>query len=250
MLVNPDWRKYCTKERVVDEKYCKASFRDEHGDGTMVYSSDPLIIFNNPAVAIEFNAVAILKYLVENVGIDINAHNWAGLAGEENDSNKHLLCVAETRATIKYLLSRNELNVCAPIEKGGGVTLSWHILLVFVTRDIFDSVIQHESFNVNGLNEINEIGLPNLLMAIIVCFGGDDALYGPLELRLGNIQCMLDAGADPEQEITGLPISTPLQYIRSELRKEAEGSTKAKTWQRVIQMMETAVAARNEIGSN
>lgn len=253
MIVNSDWRKYCTKERVMDAKYCKASFRDEHDDGKKMYSSDPLILFNNPCVAIEFGVVDILKYLVENVGIDINAYNWAGFGGADKSSNVHLLTVANNKGTLEYLLSRNELDVCAPVEEDN-VTLSWYVLFLYARcGSIFESVVKHESFNANGHDKA---GSPHLLWATILCgFNGNDnggLQYVSLEARLRNIQCMLDAGADPEQGVdNGFPTPTILQHTRSELRKEAElGSAKAETWKRLITMMEDAVAARNVIGGN
>ena len=106
-------------------------------------------------------------------------------------------------------------------------------------------MVQHKSFNVNGQSES---GWPNLLIAIILCADADGQPYGPR--IVSNIQCMLNAGADPELEHTGLPHVTAMRHARSELRKEAVGSTKAKTWKRLIQMMEAAVATRDEIGGN
>ena len=243
MRVNSDWRRHCTKERVVDAKYCKASFQDEHNEGKVMYSSDPLIIFNNPAVAIEFHAIGILKHLVESVGMDINAYSWTSFASHKH---AHLLSVTNTKS-LQYLLSRNELNVCAPTELDSR-TLSWYTLFTHAPCDIFKLIVHHESFNVNGRNEHNESRLSHLLMAAIFCVEIESTVS--LELRLRNLQCMLDAGADPEQgAATGFTDRTILQFLHAR-SKQAEGSFRANAWKRVIAVMENAVAARNEIGGN
>ena len=130
MKVNTDWRKHCTLERTEDEELATCTVQgenNENDDGQrvvpVVLSTNPLIPFNNPAVAMEIGATIILKHLVEEVGIDVNAPAWCGYntaSMGRYTSKTHLLAVALTYAysvggisSLDYLLSREETNVHA-----------------------------------------------------------------------------------------------------------------------------------------
>ena len=73
------------------------------------------IIFNNPAVAIEFGLVDVLKHLVEHVGIDINANTCSNFSSGQP---YHLLFHAimhEESACIEYLMLNQKIDMNSPV---------------------------------------------------------------------------------------------------------------------------------------
>ena len=109
MTINTDWRKFCTADN--REKFASVSVEDEENEEHTIFKVNTLALFNNPLVAIEFNLVDVLKHLVEEVGIDVNAHKWNTYV---DSGRRHMLAFAvrqENLSSFKYLIERDEIDV-------------------------------------------------------------------------------------------------------------------------------------------
>ena len=237
MEINTGWRKLCTKERTEDDELSTARYDNEEGE--LVYRTDPLIIFNNPAVAVEFGLVNVLKHLVEEVGIDINACKWSGCYFREKF---HLLYLSYylslrcyvSKAIFEYLVSREDVNANAQIDEGEDVKLVWHGLLHHGSNlASFEAVVRHRSFDPNRGCDIG--GLTTLpLHQAITC-----VVYWAKEpyrmcMSMEKMEILLKAGADPELAVDGS--LSPLRYVQAYIQDEGEQSEEV--CKALISMME------------
>lgn len=153
MEVNKDWRRLCTAERAADDKLSTPVYEDE--EGRHIYRADPLTIFNNPAVAIGFGRLDVLRHLVEEVGIDVNACRWSEYRGDRE--KRHLLYISYMRISSKrcvsksifeYVLSRKDIDVCAPAVRGGEEdNMVWHNSFYHPDPSLlesFEAIVQHQ----------------------------------------------------------------------------------------------------------
>ena len=247
MDVNPDWSKYCSKERVENPRYCNPTAE------TCDRSSHHLILFNNPAVAIEFGMVEILSYLVESVGIDINALKWTGWAGVVHGTEAavpvHLLgtaCTYQAFECVRYILSREDFDASSPLQQEDFVGC-WVPMFNFGTLSAFRSLIEHHSFDVNGTAAppgiSNPLGyrMPFLWAAASLVI--DERILDLVtsidaateEEKLAKFKCMLDAGADPR-------LGT-LEVARTLLTQSQGGQRRI--LQILVGMMEDVISERN-----
>ena len=115
MEVNTDWRRLVTAERVGS----LVSVYKEDNDG--IYpNDDPLLPFNNPAVAIEIGLMDPLRHLVEEMGIDVNSYHWITF---RFDRVKLLLqCVeCDNFSAFQYLLGKETIEICAKADEDEGL---------------------------------------------------------------------------------------------------------------------------------
>jgi hypothetical protein len=148
MEINIHWSAVCREEWTNDDSNCRARYEK---DGDNMVKVNPKLLFNNPAVAIELGQVDILKHLVEEIGVDINAHRWSGYTSREAF---HLLALAAEmrvvdKACFNYLIARQDVDVCAVVHKGKPPKL-WQLFFVDEEAgEIFGAVISHQSFDPN-----------------------------------------------------------------------------------------------------
>ena len=232
MNVNHDWRKHCTKKRVEDPRYCQAPAL-ERGTWKEIFPLDPLILFNNPAVVIQFGACSILRHLVENVGIDINALDWASFS---KDGEKRLILSVATHYSeydsecLEYLLSRNNINLSLPIYKGGSLS-AWTTVFIDAPVELFETMLQHPGFDINGTKPND--GAPYLFLAAFLC-----SKQNASQSRLLKFQAMLDAGPNPSL------CARVLGAARYSLEQDGEDTEQ---WKKVIQIIEAVL--RNGSGN-
>lgn len=106
MRVNPDWKDSCTSENV--EEYAVVSKIDEDGDKAA--RPHPLALFNNPAVAIECGLFEVLKFLVEEVGIDVNSMKWSSFCSFRPVNLLTVAMMEDQRGCFNYLLRLPQIN--------------------------------------------------------------------------------------------------------------------------------------------
>lgn len=105
-----DWKQLCTTQQLEARKEVT---KVNPENGMVGVLANPIAMLCNPSIAIELGLVAVLKYLVEEIGIDINSCEWNGYQSLEM---KHILAYASEmsdRSCFEYLLTRNDLNVHA-----------------------------------------------------------------------------------------------------------------------------------------
>ena len=239
MEVNTDWRRLCTKDRTEDDELSTARYDNEEGKSSC--RTDPLIIFNNPAVAIEFGLVDVLKHLVEEVGIDINACKWSGCYLREK---YHLLYLSYwlsshdlvSKSIFEYFVSREDVNANAQIDEGEDVKLVWHGLLHHGNNPAsFEAVVRHRSFDPNRGCDIGGLTTFPLHHAItcVVCSAENPRA---VSIAMGKVEVLLKAGADPERAIDGS--LSPLRCVQAYIQDEGEQSEEGKVCKALISMME------------
>ena len=243
--------------RAEDDELSTPVYEDD--EGGLICRTDPLIIFNNPAVAIDFGAVDVLSHLVEEVGIDINACRWSEyrLREKRHLQPRHLLYIAYmlissqccvSKSIFEYVLSRKDLNVCAPVVRGEEDNMVWHSAL-FHPSDLesFEAVIQHRSFDPNrGFERDGRVILP--LQEATVCFLTDakqDSCAATIGMKKAKI--LLEVGADPERATDDLP--SPLDMAKFCILREGEHSLNGQLCKALISMMEKYGAEQRWKGS-
>ena len=174
MAVNTDWRKHCTEENrkecaIVQLKKSETEESDrdgdeentDEGDDDIIFNVDAPVLFNNPLVAIEFGLVDPLKHLVEEVGIDINRHEWNTYTRMDK---LHLLTLAswqKNSSCFRYLLSREELNVNGKVATFADGSLAHNIIYYafedeLVSLASFEAIASHSSFDANCPREMED----------------------------------------------------------------------------------------------
>eukprot|EP00563_Minutocellus_polymorphus_P001936 CAMPEP_0181036354 /NCGR_PEP_ID=MMETSP1070-20121207/8808_1 /TAXON_ID=265543 /ORGANISM="Minutocellus polymorphus, Strain NH13" /LENGTH=344 /DNA_ID=CAMNT_0023113967 /DNA_START=117 /DNA_END=1151 /DNA_ORIENTATION=+ len=239
MEVNTDWRKLCTKERTEDDGLSTPRYQNEEGE--LISRTDPLILFNNPAVAIEFEVVDVLKHLVEEIGVDINAYKWVGYRFRERCHLLYLsycLCSQnDVSKSFEYIVSREDVDVCATQTRGEGSNMVWQSSLLTdrISFASFEAFVRHRSFDPNRDSEIGgfvSLPLHHAITGIIVWAAYSRAT----SIAMDKVEFLLKVGADPKLATQGYP--SPLDYTRSVLRGEGEQSRKGKLCKALVSMLE------------
>ena len=235
---------------------------DEHGQLARVLSTDPLVLFNNPAVAIELGFTIILKHLVEEVGIDTNAHAWCSYTASIDDGLEpmHLLAVANTfdhavggsEPSFNYLLSREETNVHVPMVPNGSKYV-WHAVYENenCTCKNFRSLVEHSSFEPNRFN--GDTSHMALLFAFVTAFVTARLIEAytdnpaSADMLVRKFKILLDVGADPEL-VMGDGGETVLEFNKLMLRQFQEADTNplgVQVGPQMIEAMEEKIASGN-----
>ena len=244
MEVNTDWRRLCTKDRTEDDELSTGRYENE--EGMLIRRTDPLIIFNNPAVAIDFGIIDVLRHLVEEVGIDINACKWVGYRSRFGEPC-HILSLAYSVLTssrdvfksicFEYVVSRADLDVCASILRGeDNSNQVWHGLLYHGSNlASFEAVVQHRSFDPNrGCDMGGVTTLP--LHKAISCILDTSQESRSASVGVRKVDILLKAGADPKRATNDFP--SPLDYAKFRIRRVGEQSEQGKLSKILIRLME------------
>jgi hypothetical protein len=170
MAVNTDWRKHCTEQNRKDFAIVQYKEGDDDEEGEESDGDEDstdyrrrihaLVLFNNPLVAIEFGLVGPLKHLVEEVGIDINSHQWNAYTEIDREHLLSFALLEKNSSGLRYLLSREDLNVngaAAAFRDGttfrNGNTAKSIIHYAFdegmVSLASFEAITSHSSYDVN-----------------------------------------------------------------------------------------------------
>ena len=240
MEVNTDWRKLCSKERTEDDQLSTATY--ENDEGQRIFRTDPLIIFNNPAVAIEFGMLDVLKHLVEEVGIDINACKWGGYRSLEKFhllflsyflSSQNYQCV---KSIFEYIVSREDVDVCA-LVKSESSNQMWEGP-IYYGRDLasFEAVVRHRSFDPNRPCDMGGHYTTRPLHQAIAFMVRPQLSSDAMSIAMKKAEILLKVGADPELATHDCP--SPLIYAQSIIRREGEQSEEGKACKAMISMME------------
>ena len=249
MKVNIDWKKHCSAELIDDVEVSTATSIDESGRHVRK-GDNPLILFNNPALAIEFDQIKILKHLVEKVGIDINRTQWSGYYLTPN-RNLHLLLLASsvasqydgTFACFDYLASRRELDPFAIVittPRLAEIPL-WITAYEIDEFDVkcFEAIIRHGEFDTNTTTNLNGHSLLPLHIALVLSI--HDVRGGfPVREKIRKVKLLLKHGADPELEHGGM--RSPLEMARHGLGEFERGSDEREVYREFITIMEEHVA--------
>ena len=243
--INSDWKKHCSAELCNNDELAAASFVDESGRHVRK-GNNPLILFNNPAVAIEFGLFSVLSHLVESIGIDINRIQWSGYFAARK---LHLLLLASVVASqyksytcFDYLATRREFDPFAIVLASTSTDIPlW--LATFEIDDFgikcFEAIIRHGKFDTNGTTDLHGHRLLPLHVALVLSI--PDVRKGlPVQDKLRKVNLLLKHGADPELEVGGM--RSPLEWARSGLEEFDEGSDEREIYREFITMMEDHVA--------
>lgn len=196
-------------------------------------------IFHNPAVAIQFGLVDVLRHLVETVGIDINAYKWNNYARAKLF---HLLVHAvmhEESACLEYLLSTEKIDMNSPVVHERTHTLKMFFLENDdIQKDFFQAIVRCPTFGVNVLMDVMGSAYSPLIY-MCVFRATNEAPMSPKHMEL--IQVILDEGVDPTLQIGDT--SSPLAFASfAASRVEATREDKA-VWKEIVRMMERKVGS-------
>ena len=244
MEVNTHWRGViCSEELVNSGGYCVAKI-EEGGRNRM--HMNPLFLFNNPAVAIELEMLDILKYQVEEVGIDVNACRWSGYTSVDQFHLLVMASVVDDKACFDFLLSCKALDVRAPAEAADNLMLWQHALMTKRFSVIsYQCLVRHPSFapNRSFVDDDGDEVLP-LQFACLACIAIRDA--EDQRQMVAKVKCLLDAGADPLLATASIPSS--IEYaasLQDTVKRDVNGVDlkRVQLCQELIDMMEEKISA-------
>lgn len=246
MAVNADWKGLCTRDgmgalQVVSFKSGECPDRGTERS----YRVHPHVPFNNPAVAIEFGLIDVLKFLVEDKKIDVNATCWTNYS--LGDERSHLASVALREDSIeafRYLLWVDATDLSGLVGNDTSSDLTVCRLAFSPCRDrlpYFRAIVDCPSFDVNEptivLPSVDRTITPLQYFMFLFAFateGGEDALERR-EAIYERVQILLDNGANPFKETT---LSEPADIAALEYEKEAETiHEKAAMWMKILLMI-------------
>lgn len=248
MAINTDWReKRITNAcREISLQVVNEVKFEQHG-GRRAYKCSAAAIFQNPAVAIEFGLVEILKNIVENADIDVNATVWNNFSTSDKF---HLLFLAlhDDRACFDYLISTKKIDMNSRVLSGGNRGYKTLKMFVMETDDIqkeqFQAMVQLPTF---GLNDPINIDGRSLLPLVYMALSAATSKTAPLSNdHLAKIQILLDAGADPTCEADGGDYPSPFSFTTHvtavTVATDHPRHSEHEGWKRILQMMKAKVA--------
>jgi hypothetical protein len=244
MEVNTDWKTTAVSDDSISTMQQNRLVR------SIFAGNDPFLAFNNTAFAVELGLLEVVKFLIEDKGVDPNEYGWT-LVGIHR---VHLVSVAMTsgqKDIFQYLLSLPSTNLYSEIDKNDARKhgLFEQALDKYVgykkEKAYLTSLVNHNRFDVNRAchrcNMFTESNFPCLFIALVGlkgCLNGfegnyPDSRYGPLgnedldlaecdSERLGRhidgIKLLLEAGANPNQNLmenVGGSIDLVVMWLRN-----------------------------------
>ena len=241
MAINTDWRDDPVVGRATLEDAEGALSTVEGAASTVVRDGDVTrisarIIFLNPAVAIEFGLVDVLRHLVETVGIDVNACKWNNYA---RDTQFHLLIQAvlhEESACLDYLLSTEKIDMNSNLASDRNHALKCFILgYDEMPNEHFRAIVRYPTFGVNAPMNVSGNAMSPLVFMCVSAGTGEEPMT-PRHMEL--IQIFLDEGADPMLQMGDTP--SPL-VVAAQGASEDDSSEVRAGWKKILRMMEEKV---------
>lgn len=222
IVVNSDWTKHCLgpDDPRLPDMY---TFVDMPQNAI-----SPLILFNNPAVAIEFDLPHVVRYLIESVRIDMNSHSWSGWVS--GPSKQHLLHLATllrvtnysmSYSCLLYLFRRLPPNGSFLRAMGDCRMLIWQAwFLSDQCRDHdFAFFLQQARFAPNRVYFIENVpSLPLFFAVRRVISAFRKNKVESMRLRICKLRKMLQLGADPWKTTANITVSPISDLSRSRQR--------------------------------
>ena len=264
MEVNTDWKTIAiSNEEIENHENIQVKDAIESGD-------HPFVAFNNAAFAIELGLIEVVKFLIEDKGVDPNTYGWTM---SQERRGLHLLAIAmyANRCDIfQYLVSLPSIDLWS---KSSESNVGIHPDFLFdIASDFFcrkgrntcsgrnfiNGFLTQPDFDVNFQPFFDEgRGLPCLYICLDLftyCLytstenGGLSAKDARrIDRHLELIKMLLDAGADVRRSYTGA--GTAIEYLHSLEKSLTRHSSRPWNSQKVneaLQMMERATGNGQE----
>jgi len=193
-------------------------------------------IFYNPAVAIDLGLVEVLKNLVENAGIDVNATMWNNYT---HDEPYHLLVhniFHENSACFDYLMTTQKIDMNSLVVSERLQTLKMFMMESDeISKERFQAMARLPTF---GLNEPIDVA-GRLIAPLIYMSLSASAADVPMHPdHMKKIQVLLDEGADPLREMGDNPSPMTLATTAASGRANAgDSSAVIAGWKEIVRMM-------------
>ena len=240
MVVNTDWRKLCTADNRA--QFDIVSIEGENNEDA-TFQFNTLAIFNNPSVAAEFDMVDVLKYLVEEVGINVNAHEWNSYEGP---TRPHLLALTfDNDECFQYLINRDDLDVLSSWIHPDGIAGEENLFQVafsyeVVKRSVFQAIISHASFDPNTPRMQNDPGplagrvLRPLQYALASIEEDTSSDIGEVpDEKVEKFKILLtETGADPSLDTADCP--SAIDFVFERLMVTAREKEAHEMWRRIM----------------
>ena len=254
LSVNTNWRDLITDAVAEEFIFSNEESERENRDGfwfdppigTVIKSKGlhPFSALANPARAIQLGLINVLRFLVEDKGININGKHWKTYSWRT--SPVHLLTVAinsNCPEAFDYLLSLNAIdfkNESTSFKHGNFTdTLFSSAVTAYVkekNKHYFRALVQHPKFQANGRTifgwnpDLRQDGKMTLLHMFVnhytsIPMGYHDKkeVIAMQEGLLESLRLLMDAGADPNIEFDDYVLSSPLSIAKDNLRAASFG---------------------------
>ena len=234
MEVNTDWKTRAVSDDLI------GTMPQIRVLQSIVAGSDPFLAFNNTAFAVELGLLEVVKFLIENKGVDPNEYDWTlnYTSTYGRHYRVHLVSAAMTfrrKDIFQYLLSLPSTNLYSEIDDNmqriRNHGLFEQALDIYVGRTkentFLMSIVNHTRFDINRACHRYASYSPYrysiftcLLIALYRlenCLGGFEERYGPsgsadpdltdtdcecLDSHIAAINLLLETGANPAQIVS------------------------------------------------
>ena len=249
MEVNTDWRRLVTTEQMDS----LVTVFEEDKEGISVENINPLLPFNNPAVAIELGLMDPLKHLVEKMGIDINAYRWTTFIDTPGSTSRdHLLMICVdvgNFCAFKYLLGRETIDVWAQSQKDEGeeFTVFEQCFMYAHRTAFFREILRHPDCSLDaafaGLidDDMDPIHAHVAIRMIEMLCLEDDLEFHSSTLN-DNFRLLLESGVDKDaRDQFG---RDAIQNTKYRLAEASAGSVLQKALKDALQILEEWMATK------
>lgn len=253
MGVNSDWKSLGTAERM--EMLQTVRRYDEESD-RLLHLLHPFVAFNNPFVAIQLGLVEVLKFLVEEKGIDVNSYAWTSYTSRGRAY--HLVATAmhdDDMEAFRYLLSLDNIDLDSTIfedKREKLIRLALHPACP-AGPEFLETFVQHPSIDVNAsCIDSTDWSTTPLLFSLAVLKSEPACPNRLLGVWMEKFKTLLKAGADPTLH-AGVDIAlfaqrtvSPLEVAAHMISALPTGSARVPVWEEALSLMQGNVVGGGE----
>jgi len=238
MTINCDW-----KANVKDNLMEELKLATMQGS-ILRFTFHPYVAFNNPAVAIQFGLMDVLKYLVEEKVININALRWSPFTSTPTSDEtpvsllRYSMGLGHCSKQIeiyKYLLGRDDVNFV-----GGHANPKLSIFPQAVESgddDLLRLLIDHPRFGVNSCVASWWGGYQFVTPLVrVISYSHGSGLWSDYDWFLRVLRMLVEAGADPTLVCPNYGLS-PLEHARK-CRARGVNPAWEEKWNAAIRVLE------------
>ena len=243
MEVNADWKTIAVSDKETE------ILRDFEIKDAIESGDHPFLAFNSAAFAVELGLTEIVKFLIEDKGVDPNSYGWT--LYKNGCDRYHLVAMAmytNRRDIFQYLVSLSKMRLWSDEwdERHSGSLFGLAVLLFRKEefRNYVKGFLGNPNFDINEPSNCvtypsSQVWLPCLhycLNSFLCC--SRCAFPKILDRYLDLIKALLNAGADANRSYNN--IGTALDYFRGHM-----GYNSGYHATQVLQMMERAKQISN-----
>jgi len=243
MEVNKEWRSRCTEENmtrymvpVSERGNIRGSPASQRSPANPLYQANAM--FNNIVVAIEIGLQDVVRHLIEDMNVDINAaaNNYRGFSDIQYPHVIDFALASGKVGMAEYLMTHNSFDL------GDLRQREFAVYRVMgnqrVGRECFEAFLRNSGVNLDAGGWTIMPPLHLALYSLNRSIAGVDVKLAALFYQ--RSKTLLDVGADPRLSwIRAGGTFMPIEYARNgELKERRRQSQSWRYWKKLVEIME------------